>query len=490
MDRTRFKELSKTYTAIPVYRELLDDVLTPVSLFLKIRQGASYPFLLESVEGGEQLARYSFIGRDPYQALSFKEGNLTLEHDGKSESLSGDFYDRLDELVSQYQEPKLPELPRLTGGAVGYVAYDTIRQTEHLPNIPEDDLKLPDAIWAFYNEIYAFDHVRHRIILIRTVFIDGTGADLDALFDQALEGLDHMQDRLNHDIRKNGSVDLKTNDLQSNTTRERYMEIVEKGRHYIYEGDIFQVVLSQRITTQYKGDRFMLYRALRTVNPSPYLFYLDLGDFALIGSSPEVQVRVQDGKAEVLPIAGTRPRGKTPAEDEELGSDLKRDAKEVAEHVMLVDLGRNDLSRFCKPGTVKVTQSQVIERFSHVMHLVSTVEGYLQDGYKSVDALRYCFPAGTVSGAPKVRAMEIIDELEAAKRGPYAGAVGYFDFSGNMDTCIAIRTMIATSNRIYIQAGAGIVADSQPAREFDETMNKARALLEALTVAKGMTVVS
>lgn len=490
MDRTRFKELAQTFSAIPVYRELLDDVLTPVSLFLKIREGASYPFLLESVEGGEQLARYSFLGRDPYQVFTFQGGMMMLQKDGETQRLNGDFYDRLNELVSRYREPKLSELPRLTGGAVGYVAYDTIRQTEHLPDIPEDDLKLPDAVWAFYNAIYAFDHVRHRIILIRTVLIDNDEADLDELYDTALAGLDDMQEQLRREIGERAGVDLQVDDLASNTSRERYMDIVEQGRRYIYEGDIFQVVLSQRFSTQYTGDRFALYRALRTINPSPYLFYLDFGDFALIGSSPEVQVRVQEGRAEVLPIAGTRPRGKTTEEDAKLAEELANDAKEVSEHVMLVDLGRNDLSRFCSPGTVKVTDSQVIERFSHVMHLVSTVTGSLRDDCTSVDALRYCFPAGTVSGAPKVRAMEIIDELESAKRGPYAGAVGYFDFSGNMDTCIVIRTMIATADRIFIQAGAGIVADSRPDREFDETMNKARALLDALTIAKEMTVVS
>jgi anthranilate synthase component I len=483
-----FQKLAKDYTAIPVYRRLLADTVTPVSLFLKVREGAGYPFLLESVEGGEHLARYSFLGRNPFRILTYSGGSTTLSAHGNTEPLDGNFFHHLRELTTQYSEPKLKDLPSLTGGAVGYSAYDTVRLVEHLPNPPADDLNLPEAIWCFYDQIYAFDHVKHQIILIKTVFLDDHAnrvpdAGLREIFDSAVSSLDEMQAVTTGETISQMPFSLSQKGIDSNTEKSRFIEMVEKAKSCIYEGDIFQVVLSQRFRTGYTGDRFMLYRALRMVNPSPYLFYLDFHQFALIGSSPEVLVRVLNGKAEVLPIAGTRPRGKTEEEDLFFENDLRNDPKEVAEHIMLVDLGRNDLSRICKSDTVRLVRNQVIERYSHVMHIVSDVTGQLKDEATSVDALMYCFPAGTVSGAPKVRAMEIIDEMEPTKRGPYAGAVGYFDFSGNMDTCIAIRTMVATDRDIYIQAGAGIVADSVPEREYDETVNKARALVEALSVA-------
>jgi anthranilate synthase component I len=483
-----FQKLAKDYTAIPVYRRLLADTVTPVSLFLKVREGARYPFLLESVEGGEHLARYSFLGRNPFRILTYTGSSTTLAVDGKTETLEGNYFHHLRELTTQYSEPKLKDLPSLTGGAVGYSAYDTVRLVEHLPNPPADDLNLPEAIWCFYDQIYAFDHVKHQIILIKTVFLDDqvrreSDTVLKEIYDSAVSSLDEMQAVTTGEVISQMPFSLSQKGIDSNTEKSRFMEMVEKAKSCIYEGDIFQVVLSQRFRTGYTGDRFMLYRALRMVNPSPYLFYLDFHQFALIGSSPEVLVRVLNGKAEVLPIAGTRPRGKTDEEDLFFENDLRNDPKEVAEHIMLVDLGRNDLSRICKSDTVRLVRNQVIERYSHVMHIVSDVTGQLKDEATSVDALMYCFPAGTVSGAPKVRAMEIIDEMEPTKRGPYAGAVGYFDFSGNMDTCIAIRTMVATDNDIYIQAGAGIVADSVPEREYEETVNKARALVEALSVA-------
>ena len=483
-----FQKLAKDYSAIPVYRRLLADTVTPVSLFLKVREGARYPFLLESVEGGEHLARYSFLGRNPFRILTYSGGSTTLSADGNTETLKGNYFHHLRELTTQYSEPKLKDLPSLTGGAVGYSAYDTVRLVEHLPNPPADDLNLPEAIWCFYDQIYAFDHVKHQIIIIKTVFLDdqskkGSVTGLKEIYDSAVSSLDEMQAVTTGEIISQMPFSLSQKGIDSNTEKSRFMEMVEKAKSCIYEGDIFQVVLSQRFRTGYTGDRFMLYRALRMVNPSPYLFYLDFHQFALIGSSPEVLVRVLNGKAEVLPIAGTRPRGKTEEEDLFFENDLRNDPKEVAEHIMLVDLGRNDLSRICKSDTVRLVRNQVIERYSHVMHIVSDVTGQLKDEATSVDALMYCFPAGTVSGAPKVRAMEIIDEMEPTKRGPYAGAVGYFDFSGNMDTCIAIRTMVATDRDIYIQAGAGIVADSVPEREYDETVNKARALVEALSVA-------
>ncbi len=483
MDYQEFEQLSEGYTAIPVYRKLMADVLTPVSLFLNIRRGARYPFLLESVEGGEQLARYSFLGRNPYQLLQFDGKDVTLKKaDGSTQLLEEDYFQALKRLTTQYEEPKLPDLPRLTGGAVGFSSYDTVREVEELPDMPVEDISLPEAIWAFYDEIYAFDHVKQQIIIIKTAFVD-EDSDLKSLYRQSQECLDAMEARVFESVMGRDSFSIRPENLTSNMERGRFEEMVRRAKEYIYEGDIFQVVLSQRFDTDFEGDRFMLYRALRMVNPSPYLFYLDFEDFALVGSSPEVLVRVQDGTAELLPIAGTRPRGKTTEEDLALEEELKNDPKEIAEHVMLVDLGRNDLSRVCKSGTVSPVRSQAIERYSHVMHIVTDLKGEMAEDKSAVDALMQCFPAGTVSGAPKIRAMKIIDELEPSKRGPYAGAVGYFDFSGNMDTCIAIRTMVVTDNRVFIQAGAGIVADSDPSGEFEETRNKADALVEALSVA-------
>lgn len=488
MKYEQFKLLAKEYTAVPVYRRLMADVLTPVSLFLKIREGAIHPFLLESVEGGEQLARYSFIGRNPYQILKYSGGEVTLTKNDKApEKLPSSYFDSLKRLTTAYHEPKLPELPRLTGGAVGFSSYDTVRDVEKLPNTPEDDLNLPEAIWAFYDEIFAFDHVKQQIILIKTLFSGEDGRDVDQLYQSAQNRLDELEELVFKPVGKTDPFDIHPEKLESNMEQSRFEKMVEQAKTYIYEGDIFQVVLSQRFETEFEGDRFMLYRALRMVNPSPYLFYLDFSDFALVGSSPEVLVRVQSGAAELLPIAGTRPRGETPEKDLELEEELRNDPKEIAEHVMLVDLGRNDLSRVCRSGTVKPVRSRVIERYSHVMHIVSDIRGKLAENKTSVDALMQCFPAGTVSGAPKIRAMEIIDELEPSKRGPYAGAVGYFDFSGNTDTCIVIRTMVVTQNKVYIQAGAGIVADSDPEKEYFETKNKAGALVEALSVALNIT---
>lgn len=482
-----FQKYAKTHTAIPVHRNLLADVLTPVSLFLRIRRGATFPFLLESVEGGEHLARYSFIGRNPYQTLHLNQAKLTVERDGKViEHPASDYYDVLHELTNEYSEPKINDLPRFTAGAVGFSSYDTVRFTEHLPDVPNDDLGLPDAIWGFYDEVFAFDHVKHRIILIKTVRLNGN-EDIQAAFDAAQTSLNTMQDVAMGDQSGSTPFALSPEPLKSNTSPERFTEMVETAKNHIYEGDIFQVVLSQRFSKGFTGDRFMLYRALRMVNPSPYLFYLDFDGFALVGSSPEVLVRVQDGKAEVLPIAGTRKRGISDEEDAALEADLMADPKELSEHIMLVDLGRNDLSRISTAGSVHLVRDRFVVRYSHVMHIVSDVRGELAKDKSAVDALKWCFPAGTVSGAPKVRAMQIIDALESTKRGPYAGAVGYFDFSGNMDTCIAIRTMVATKDTVYIQAGAGIVADSMPQNEYDETVNKAGALVEALSLALNMT---
>jgi len=487
MDLKKFKELSKSYTAIPVSRRILADILTPVSLFLSIRSGTSYPFLFESVEGGERLARYSFLGCNPYQVLTFDDNETKLtSQTGESTTYEEPYFQVLERLTTEHSEPVLQDLPRLTGGAVGYSSYDTVRQVEHLPNMPQEDINIPEAIWSFYDEIYAFDHVKQQIVLIKTVFVED-GTDPETLYTHALQSLDEMELSAGSDISVSSEFELNADLLKSNMDPDYFHQIVKRSKEYIYEGDIFQVVLSQRFEAPFKGDSFTLYRALRMVNPSPYLFYLDFDGFALVGSSPEVLVRVTDDEARLLPIAGTRPRGKSHEDDLEYEEDLKNDPKEIAEHIMLVDLGRNDLSRVCNSGTVKLERNQSIERFSHVMHIVSDVVGQLSKNRTSVDALMQCFPAGTVSGAPKIRAMEIIDELEPTKRGPYAGAVGYFDFSGNMDTCIAIRTMLVADQKVFIQAGAGIVADSDPEKEFEETKNKAGALVEALSLALNIT---
>ncbi len=482
MNKAQFLNLTEKYTAIPIYKRLLADVLTPVSLFMNIRENAENPFLLESVEGGEQLARYSFIGRNPYQTLHFDGSETTLSNEDGQIKIEKPYFEELKRQTTRYTEPKIAELPRLTGGAVGFSAYDTFRLVEDLPNVPEDDLGLPEAVWCFYDQIYAFDHVKHQVILIKTVFIE-EDSDPEQLYESAQNSLIEMESAAMTGNYQRREFTIDPDSLKSNTEREQFSKMVNTAKKHIYEGDIFQVVLSQRFEANMSGDSFMLYRALRMVNPSPYLFFLDFDKFQIVGSSPEVLVRVQDKEIRVLPIAGTRPRGKTHAEDLELEEDLKSDPKEVSEHIMLVDLGRNDLSRVSKPGTVKMERNQVIERYSHVMHIVSDVVGEISEDKTSVEALMQCFPAGTVSGAPKIRAMQIIDDLEPTKRGIYAGAVGYFDFSGNMDTCIAIRTMVVANNKVYIQAGAGIVADSDPKKEFEETQNKAGALVQALSVA-------
>ena len=487
MDFKHFSELAKNYTAIPIYRRMMADILTPVSLFLSIRDESTYPFLFESVEGGEHLARYSFLGCNPYQVLSFDGSDVLLKQsDGLTEKLELDYFTALEKLTTQHSEPNLQNLPRLTGGAVGFSSYDTVRQVETLPIVPKDDLHLPEAIWAFYDEVYAFDHVKQQIILMKTLFVNDN-SDLSEIYQKGQSALDQMEQKATRHPSVPGKFELNTSELKSNIVESHFHHIVKRAKEYIFEGDIFQVVLSQRFEVPFQGDKFTLYRALRMVNPSPYLFFLEFDKFSLVGSSPEVLVRTTDRNARLLPIAGTRPRGKSHEEDLELEEDLKNDPKEIAEHIMLVDLGRNDLSRVCKAGTVKLERNMAIERFSHVMHIVSDVVGELADEKSSVDALMQCFPAGTVSGAPKIRAMEIIDELETTKRGPYAGAVGYFDFSGNMDTCIAIRTMVVTDQSVFIQAGAGIVADSDPEKEFEETKNKAGALVEALSVALEIT---
>ena len=494
---------------IPVYKRLSADLLTPVSAFLALREPGAYGFLLESVEGGEKLARYSFLGKNPYRIVrAFGERVEVEEREGgaartsRESRTSGrggrtsevptngqteDVFAVLQRMMGHYAEVKVPGLPRLTGGAVGYLGYDAVRLVERLPHPPPDDLHLPDAVWCFYDAVAAFDHVRHQIVLMAHAFVEeetDLQTGLKTIYDDACARLGRLEGELGRPgFQSPEPVEVEGPDVRSNVAREDFEAAVEAAKRYIYEGDIFQVVLSQRFEMGFRGDRFNLYRALRQVNPSPYLFYLDFDAFALVGSSPEVLVRVEDGRAEVLPIAGTRRRGESEDEDRHLETELLADPKERAEHLMLVDLGRNDLGRVCTYRSVEVERYAYVERYSHVMHIVSSVAGRLAPGRGAVDVLAACFPAGTVSGAPKVRAMEIIDELETSKRGVYAGAVGYVDFSGNLDTCIAIRTMVVQGGTVYVQAGAGIVADSDPAKEYEETVNKAQALRQAMQLA-------
>ncbi len=472
-----------TRLVVPVFRRLGADLLTPVSAFLTLRKGSTHSFLLESVEGGEKLGRYSFLGKDPYKILRARGVDVEIEDGEGRRTVGGNVFEAVQRELDRYTEVRVSGLPRFTCGAVGYLGYDAVRLIEHLPNQPKDDLGLPDAIWCFYHTIAAFDHVKHQLVLMSAAFVDER-TELSGAYEAARERIERLETELSQPVIQSPErVVILDREMGSNFDRPSFETAVERIKRHIYEGDIFQAVLSQRFSMQFRGDRLNLYRALRQVNPSPYLFYLDFDSFALIGSSPEVLVRVDNGKAEVLPIAGTRPRGLSDEEDRVLEADLMADPKERAEHLMLVDLGRNDLGRVCRFGSVRVDRFAFVERYSHVMHIVSAVSGELDRRRGLMDVLSACFPAGTVSGAPKVRAMEIIDELEPTKRGAYAGAVGHVDFAGNMDTCIAIRTMLVHGNTIYVQAGAGIVADSDAGREYEETVNKARALKEAILMA-------
>ena len=488
--------------AVPVFVRRSADLLTPVSAFLALRDEGQFGFLLESVEGGERLGRYSFLGKSPYLVLESR-GARVLAHrpaggysgDGaphEVEPVEGTVFEALGRILAQTEQAEVPGLPRLSSGAVGFVGYDAVRQLETLPPGPPDVLGLPDGVWGFYDTVAAFDHVRHQLVLMATVFVDDE-TDLEAAYASATERLVELEDDLLQGGMPGEPVRLLAAEPAASVERATYEAAVRRGQEYIVEGDIFQVVLSQRFAMPFAGDRFNLYRALRQVNPSPYLFYLDIDGldsaddaFTLVGSSPEVLTRVEprgpDRRALVLPIAGTRRRGETPAEDEANAASLLGDPKERAEHLMLVDLGRNDLGRVSETGTVSVDRFAEVERFSHVMHLVSSVSGAVADR-QATDVLAACFPAGTVSGAPKVRAMEIIDELEPLRRGPYAGAVGYAGFDGALDTCIAIRTMVVKDDVAYVQAGAGVVADSDPAAEYDETRAKAAALFAAMRSA-------
>ncbi len=487
MKQTTFEEfvdLAKRATFVPVCKELVADLLTPVSAFLKIAEHSDYAFLLESVEGGEHVGRYSFLGKDPFLILRGKNGETVIEKAGVTSKGERPFIDTLRDLMNGFQSPFVPGLPRFTGGAVGYLGYDTAAWFE--PTAARTDgttSDRDDAGFMLFDTVLAFDHVQHRILLIANARISGD-EDLKSLYQFACAKIEFLEGELERALslkRPAGGDALK---LVSNFSQEAYESIVKKAKEYIAAGDIYQVVLSQRFEAEVGVDAFTVYRALRHVNPSPYMFFIRMGDRSIVGSSPEMLVRVEGRHAVTHPIAGTRPRGKTDDEDVRMAEELKRSEKEKAEHVMLVDLGRNDIGRVCDYGTVRVPTFMALERYSHVMHLVSVVEGQLAEGRDRLDALVSCFPAGTVSGAPKVRAMQIINELEPTRRGLYAGAVGYLDFAGNLDFCIAIRSILMEGGKAYIQAGAGIVADSNPTAEYEETKDKARAMLRALELAQ------
>jgi anthranilate synthase component 1 len=486
-----FIELARRGTFVPVCRELLADLLTPVSAFLRVAEHSDYAFLFESVEGGEQVARYSFLGKDPFLVLRAKGSRTTLERAGQVEELDEPFVPVLRRLMAEYRSPYVPGLPRFTGGAVGFVGYDAAPVFEPAledvwQRYPADQTGDDDAAFMLFDTILAFDHVKHRILLIANARIT-PDEDLETLYQFAVNRLDFLQRELEHaaaPVTATPHDDARPLDVRPQTTREAFEASVRKAQEYIARGDIYQVVVSQRFDVPVTADPFTVYRALRHVNPSPYMYFTRIGRLSIVGSSPEMLVRVEGRHAETHPIAGTRGRGRTHEEDLRLGEELKRDEKERAEHVMLVDLGRNDLGRVCAYGTVRVPQFMTLERYSHVMHLVSRVVGELDEASDRLDALVSCFPAGTVSGAPKIRAMEIIAELEGIRRGVYAGAVGYLDFAGNLDCCIAIRTVAMRDGVAHVQAGAGIVADSNPASEYEETRDKARAVLGALELAE------
>ena len=498
-DFSQFAELAKQGNFVPVYAEWAADLDTPVSAWYKVCAGQPYSFLLESVTGGEQLARYSFLGCDPLWVLEVK-GDRTSQQfrNGMVKTFEGDPFSILADCLQPYHPVHLPELPSGIGGLFGFWGYELIRWIE--PRVPVYDASendLPDGLWMQVDHLLIFDQVKRILWAIAYADLSDPNADLEQAYHQACDRVnrlvDKLQQPLSHDRlflewKSPATKATKTQgDLafNSNTLKETFCANVEKAKDYIHAGDIFQVVLSQRLSTDYPGEPFSLYRSLRLINPSPYMAYFNFGDWQIVGSSPEVMVKLEkaptgDNFATLRPIAGTRRRGKTHQEDINLGEELLQDPKEIAEHVMLVDLGRNDLGRVCTSGTVSVDELMVIERYSHVMHIVSNVVGELGENKTAWDLLKACFPAGTVSGAPKIRAMEIIHELEGDRRGIYSGVYGYYDFEGQLNSAIAIRTMVVRDRTVYLQAGAGLVADSDPEKEYEETLNKARGLLEAI----------
>ena len=491
-----FKELAAASTLVPVAKTISADLQTPVSAFLSIARNEPEAFLLESVEGGEKIGRYTFLGVHPYMVFSARGGEITIRRGKKVERTKGALFSKLKEVFAQHRPAKVTGMPPFTSGAVGYFSYDVVRQLEKIPDHAKDDMKLPDCVLMFFHRVLAFDHVRQQIQIIAAA--DVRAQDTRRAYDTAVKDIEQIEKKLSaglskHDVRKDNSKKGKLR-VTSTTDRKKYIAAVKQIKEYIAAGDVFQTVLSQRLEMEPGVAPFDIYRALRRVNPSPYMYFLRMGNMHVLGSSPEMLVKVSaptkgDGKRGATlnyrAIAGTQWRSADEAEDQRLEAALKADEKERAEHVMLVDLGRNDLGRVSKAGSVRVKDLMFVERYSHVMHLVSAIESELREGLDPLDAFAACFPAGTLTGAPKVRAMEIIEELEPVRRGVYGGSVFYSDFAGNLDSCIAIRTMVMKGKRAYVQAGAGVVADSVPEREFEECLNKAQALLRAVEQARG-----
>ena len=481
-DYREFLELSRNATLIPVAKSLNADLLTPVGAFLSISGGQKYGFLLESVEGGEKIGRYTFLGVQPRTVITARGSEAVIREGSSTRTREAGIISLLREYLRQNRPAHVPGLPPFTSGGVGYFAYDMVRQFERLPMQAKDDLRLPDCVFTFYDRLLAFDHLRHQLYVIAAA--DVRSESPRKAYDRALQDIAALEAKLDRGTRRQGLLSSRVGKprpfkVHNTTSHEQFLNSVRRCKEYIAAGDIFQVVLSQRFDFKAPAEPFQIYRALRMVNPSPYMFFLKLDDMHVLGASPEMLVRVTGRQLEYRPIAGTHKRGADAAEDERLIEQLRNDEKERAEHVMLVDLGRNDLGRVSEYGTVKVRDLMYVEKYSHVMHLVSALEGELRADLDALDALKACFPAGTLSGAPKVRAMEIIEELEPVRRGVYGGSVLYADYAGNLDSCIAIRTMVLHKDRAYVQAGAGIVADSDPDSEYQECVNKASALLKA-----------
>lgn len=486
-DYKQFCQFAREATLVPVVKSVSADLLTPVSAFLAVAGREPYAFLLESVERGEQIGRYTFLGARPYMRVVSEGDQITIDHGKRRDVQSGNIFEILKRSLKSHQPAAISGLPPFTAGAVGYFAYDVVRKLEQIGERAKNDLQTPDCSLMFFDRLLAFDHLRHQIHIIASA--DVSRESPKSAYARAIADIAILEKKLARGLKPSDwKMTAKCGEhfrVHATTKRERFQSSVERAKEYIAAGDVFQVVLSQRLDFEPGVEPFHLYRALRTVNPSPYMYFLRFRDTHVIGSSPEMLVRVTGRKLEYRPIAGTRPRGATEGEDKELEQQMLADEKERAEHVMLVDLGRNDLGRVSEYGSVKVRDLMHVERYSHVMHMVSALEGKLRDGLDAVDAFAACFPAGTLSGAPKVRAMQIIESLEPVRRGVYGGSVLYADFAGNLDSCIAIRTMLVEGRRAYLQAGAGIVADSDPAREYQESMNKAQALLNAVAAARG-----
>ena len=489
MDKTQltfdeFKHLvSRGSKTVPVYKQILADLLTPVAAWVHLSKKAEYAFLLESVEKGSQYARYSYVGINPQKILSHKDGQTSITENGKSIEIDKPFLDLLRETQSQYNMVKLPEIPSFTGGLVGYLGYETIAWVEEIPTHTDSVMDVPDAVFMLFEDMIAFDHLKGLALVISNVQVD-SNLDLKEQFDAAHARIDIIGESLHSDVDYQTPVRVEKSEVSSNFNQDTFESAVLKAKEHIVDGDVFQLVLSQRFERQTSVESTTLYRALRTINPSPYMFHLKIKDFDIIGASPELLVKVEDGTVEIRPIAGTRQRGQTEAEDKALADDLINDEKECAEHLMLLDLGRNDVGRVAEFGSVTIPENMVIENYSHVMHIVSDVKGILAKDKDPFDALMSGFPAGTVTGAPKIRAMEIIHDLEPDRRDIYSGAVGFFDFTGNVNTCISIRTMIMKNGTVHFQSGAGIVHDSDPTKEFEETVNKAKAIMAAIDFAE------